>query len=404
MNARKFFITTLFSILAAISVFAEKFEFKYYKDESFRILSTVQEDVILNGRLHHKAEIVNRISVKITDLLEDGTGVHDAHFMTSEKSVGAGSNGIYTWGEEYHSIFSRDKLGVYAISDEYFMPVVRDVPVFPDRELQIGDSWSYEGHEAHDLRGSFGVVTPFKVPFTAHYSYYGDTEKDGVKYQIIKANYNLYYDSPVPENPSIEYPAKTMGFSDQTILWDSERGMIRSYSERFRIQIETNYGDVLVFKGFANAEVTDVANVADPEMLEKVKQQITEMGIQDTDVKATEKGITISIENIQFKPESAILQPSELEKLEKISEILKAFPDNDLLVVGHTALAGTAESRQRLSELRAASVADFLINQGAKDKKHIFTKGVGASQPIASNDTPGGKAKNRRVEITIMGQ
>ena len=141
-----------------------------------------------------------------------------------------------------------------------------------------------------------------------------------------------------------------------------------------------------------------------PEMLEKVKQQITEMGIQDTDVKATEKGITISIENIQFKPESAILQPSEQEKLEKISEILKAFPDNDLLVVGHTALAGTEESRQRLSELRAASVADFLINQGAKDKKHIFTKGVGATQPIASNDTPGGKAKNRRVEITIMGQ
>lgn len=406
LRSNNFLFLAIASILflSSFPANAEKFEFKYNEGETYRILSTVNEDVLVNGNLHHKAEIINRISVKVTNVDSNGAGVHEAHFMTSEKSVGNGSNALYTWGEEYESKFSRSKNGVYTISDEYFMPVVRDVPVFPDRDLKIGDTWSYEGHEAHDLRGSFGVFTPFKVPFTANYAYYGDTEKDGVKYQIIKANYRLYYDSPKPANPNVEYPASTQGFSDQTILWDNEKGMIRSYSERFRIQIETNFGDIFVFKGRATAEVTDIASVKNAETIAKVKEQISELGIENTDVKANDKGITISIENIQFKADSAILQASEQAKLKKISEILKAFPDNDLLVVGHTALAGTPESCQALSEERANSVADYLVKQGTKDRKHIFTQGKGASEPIAPNTTANGMAKNRRVEITIMEQ
>ena len=227
---------------------------------------------------------------------------------------------------------------------------------------------------------------------------------DGVKYQIIKATYNLYYDSPKPANPNIEYPKTTMGFSDQTILWDNDRGMIRSYSERFRIQIETNFGDVFVFRGRASAEVTDIASVVNVETLNKVKEQITQMGIENTDVTASSKGITISIENIQFRADSAVLQGSEQTKLKKISEILKAFPDNDLLITGHTAKVGSEESCQALSEERASAVADYLIKLGTKDKKHVFMKGMGASDPIADNNTEEGKAKNRRVEITIMEQ
>ena len=139
-------------------------------------------------------------------------------------------------------------------------------------------------------------------------------------------------------------------------------------------------------------------------VVNEVQNQIKDLGIDNTQVTATEKGITISIENIQFKPDSAVLQDSEKRKLEKIAKILELYPDNDLLVTGHTALAGNAKSRQELSEERAQAVANYLIELGVKDAYHIFSKGFGAEQPIAENRTEAGRARNRRVEITILNQ
>ncbi len=403
---KKLFTILFIFMLIFTNIFAEKFEFKHNAGDSYRILSTVQEDVFVNGILNHQAEIINRISVEVTDVTEDGSGIHKANFMTSENSVGR--NKVSTWGQEYNSIFTRSKNGTYDISDEYFMPVVRNVPVFPDKDLQIGDSWQAEGHEAHDLRQTFNINTPYKVPFTAYYTYQGETEKDGHKLHIIKASYNLFFSSPTIENVTnttngyFDYPVSTMGYSDQTIFWDNERGTIQSYTENFRIQLETVYGNTFVFQGTAQAEISELKRVNTVATIEKVQKELEDLGIQNTEVVSDEKGITISIENIQFKADSAILQNSEKEKLKKIAQILSAFPDNDLLISGHTALAGNAQSRQKLSEERATSVAEFLISLEVKDAHHIFTQGFGATKPIAPNTNTEGMARNRRVEITIM--
>jgi hypothetical protein len=222
------------------NVYAEKFEFKYVKGDTYRILSTVHEDVFVNGRLNHQAEIINRISVEVTDVTEDGSGIHKANFMTSENSVG--NKKVSSWVQEYNSIFTRSKNGTYDIADEFFMPVVRDVPVFPDRDLKPGDSWQCEGHEAHDLRQTFNINTPYKVPFTAYYTYQGETEKDGQKLHIIKATYNLYFTSPTmdsfttnSQNGYFDYPISTMGYSDQTIyldenIWIPSTGELQTWS------------------------------------------------------------------------------------------------------------------------------------------------------------------------------
>ena len=402
-------ISIIFTFLLIFTTLhAEKFEFKYNKGETYRILSTVHEDVFVNGILHHQAEIINRISVEITDITQDGGGIHKANFMTTENSVG--QNKVSSWGQEYNSIFTRAQNGGYDIADEYFMPVVRDVPYFPDKDLKPGDTWQAEGHEAHDLRQTFNIETPYKVPFTAYYTYQGEIEKDGQKLHVIKAIYNLFFTMPVEEmskfqakrNNVPDYPVTTMGYSDQTIYFDNEKGNIQSYTEKFRISLETIYGNNYVFQGTAGAEVTELKRVNTADTIEKVQKEIEDLGIKNTEVVADEKGITISIENIQFKADSAILQDSEKEKLEKIAQILSAFPNNDLLISGHTALAGSASSRQALSEERASSVAEYLINIGVKDAHHIFTQGFGADKPIAPNTTAEGMARNRRVEITIM--
>ncbi|MFA6936917.1 MAG: OmpA family protein [Treponema sp.] len=408
----------------------QTFTFKYKTGDSYRILSTVNETVFVNMAVDHQAEIVNRISVKVTKSNDDGSAEHDVSFMTTENSVGAKTGTKFKWGDEYRSIFTRDAQGAYTISDEYFMPVVRDVPVFPKKEIAPGDTWTANGEEAHDLRRGFGLEKPYKIPFTATYTYLGTvakktTDKKELSYAassvsnpsdktkttsektlyVFKVKYSLYYDSPATSGTYgsySDYPASTMGFSDQTIYWDNDKGAIDHYHENFRILIETSYGNLFEFRGTAHAEVTEFVQTNTDENVAKVQDQVKNLGIDDVTVKQSDKGLTLSIENIKFKADSSELLDSEKEKIQKIAKILSSYPDNDILVNGHTALAGTEKVRQLLSEERAQSVADYLIELGVKDKYHIFTQGFGATQPIASNSTESGKAKNRRVEIIIM--
>ena len=137
---------------------------------------------------------------------------------------------------------------------------------------------------------------------------------------------------------------------------------------------------------------------------EEIVQDIAEeiAGIPDASVRVSDEGIVISLENIQFAPDSAVLMPGERAKLDKVAEILMRYPDRDILVGGHTALAGTAAGRLQLSRERAASVAEYLIGKNVRSPGRVVIRGYGAEQPVADNRTPEGMAKNRRVEITIL--
>jgi outer membrane protein OmpA-like peptidoglycan-associated protein len=89
-------------------------------------------------------------------------------------------------------------------------------------------------------------------------------------------------------------------------------------------------------------------------------------------------------------------------KLDKIGEILLKYPNRDILVRGHTALAGTPTARERLFRERAAVVADYLIGKGVRGADRVVVQGFGAGRPVADNATEEGMSRNRRVEITIL--
>lgn len=378
-----------------------QFEFKYKKNDRYRILSTVNEDVFINGEKSHHALIVNRVTARVTETDETGGGITECTFMTTEDSTGSRTGAKFSYGEEYKSVFHRTKNGVYTISDEYFMPTVRDVPVFPDKKLSPGDKWTARGHEAHDLRRIFGLETPYKVPFIAEYEYIGKKEEGNL--HVFKVKYNMKMRVPQNQIPQTEdYPVAMNGFSDETVFWDLEKGAIDHYSENFRIIMETATGAVLEFSGTAQAEVTEFERTATEENLSAIQKKVSDMGIQNVTVSKGEKGLTLSLEDIKFQADSAELLDSEKMKLEQIAQILEAWPENDILVTGHTALAGTAKMRQELSEQRARAVADYMILLGVRDRFHIFTQGFGATKPVAPNTTEEGKERNRRVEITIM--
>lgn len=118
-------------------------------------------------------------------------------------------------------------------------------------------------------------------------------------------------------------------------------------------------------------------------------------------VENTAAGIRLTMQNLNFKPDSAEFLPGENERLDQIAQVLKEVPDQIFLVEGHTASVGYEKGEMKLSVERANSVANALIQRGIPREKFIC-KGSGGTKPIADNSTPEGKAKNRRVEITIL--
>ena len=402
----------LFIFGASSSLYAEVFRFRFKDGNTYRINSTVTEDVYLNGQFAHQAYITNRVTVEVSDVQPASNGkpssaLHTCTFMTSEQN----SNRTFSWGREYPSVFRRDEFGIYTIGEQYFMPVVRDVPVFPQHDVKKGESWRHSASEAHDLRDNFNIQKPFVVPVDVTYTYQGPTQREGKTYQLIEVNYDLYYDIPLKNlqnrrngNAALPmlYPVRTMGYSKQRLYWDNNAGILPYYDEVFTIMMELNTGAVIEYRGSAKAEITALQRMDKEEIAGVLDKNIRDMGISNTTVEKTDEGITISLENIQFEPDSARLLPAEKEKIEKIGKLLSAYPDYELLISGHTALAGKAEDRQVLSEQRAAAVANYLVELGVREQHHIFTRGFGAEKPVAPNTTEANRARNRRVEITVL--
>lgn len=113
------------------------------------------------------------------------------------------------------------------------------------------------------------------------------------------------------------------------------------------------------------------------------------------------RGIIVTLPgNIFFDVNKADVKPAMQMQLMKIAKELAEVPDLYLLIEGHTDSGGSNEYNLSLSESRARSVQTILLTGGiAAERMEI--KGYGASKPIASNSTPGGRAQNRRVEIVL---
>ena len=109
----------------------------------------------------------------------------------------------------------------------------------------------------------------------------------------------------------------------------------------------------------------------------------------------------IAFPPILFTANSAFLRESEKAKLRDIARVLETAAERDILIEGHSALAGTQEAQRRTGLLRARAVAAYLVSLGVRTEREISVRGYGAEHPAADNSTEEGMAQNRRAEITI---
>lgn len=123
--------------------------------------------------------------------------------------------------------------------------------------------------------------------------------------------------------------------------------------------------------------------------------------LNDMTVSDDPRGISISLENLRFEADKAVLLPGDEGRLDRIAAVLKNYPGRNILVIGHTAQVGSVESQRTLSLERARVIVEALKKRGIEPRRLLF-EGRGGSEPVADNTTDAGRAANRRVQVIIL--
>jgi outer membrane protein OmpA-like peptidoglycan-associated protein len=114
------------------------------------------------------------------------------------------------------------------------------------------------------------------------------------------------------------------------------------------------------------------------------------------------RGLIVSMSDVLFDTGKYSLKPGAREKLAKVAGILLAYPGLNIEVGGYTDNVGGDAMNQTLSENRAGSVRDYLVQQGVATSS-VSSRGFGNTLPVASNENCSGRQQNRRVELLVSG-
>ena len=127
--------------------------------------------------------------------------------------------------------------------------------------------------------------------------------------------------------------------------------------------------------------------------------------IPGADVKRVDEGIVVTFDEnnggVYFDTNKYNINEKSKQTLDKLAAILKEYPDTNVLVAGHTDSVGKDEYNLGLSQRRAQAVTNYFKSKGLASSR-FTTKWYGEKNPVASNDTPDGRAKNRRVNVVIV--
>ena len=115
------------------------------------------------------------------------------------------------------------------------------------------------------------------------------------------------------------------------------------------------------------------------------------------------RGLIVSMSDVLFDTGKYSLKPGAREKLAKVAGILVSYPGLNIEVGGYTDNVGGDAMNQTLSENRASTVRDYLVNQGVATNS-VSAKGFGNTLPVATNDNSSGRQQNRRVELLVSGE
>jgi outer membrane protein OmpA-like peptidoglycan-associated protein len=191
---------------------------------------------------------------------------------------------------------------------------------------------------------------------------------------------------------------------DRQRLEAQRRVQAEAEAQRQRAQADATAKQAARERDAAQAEVQRAQQAAEQARQEQIRmrQQLVEQFNRILETRESSRGLIVNMSGVWFDTGKDTLKPGAREKLAKIAAILSAHPNLKVEIEGHTDSTGSHALNEVLSEHRADAVRDFLAVQGVNPSS-IVARGMGETQPVASNDTAAGRQLNRRVEMVVSG-
>jgi outer membrane protein OmpA-like peptidoglycan-associated protein len=198
----------------------------------------------------------------------------------------------------------------------------------------------------------------------------------------------------------------------ETSLAEDQRAALSAQRERERLNARTREADAAHLAAASSERQADAANLAAASSERQAdaanlaaassEQQATELQRQIDVLQArpTDRGLVLTLGDVLFETGRSGLKMGATGNLNKLVAFLNRYPDRTALIEGYTDSVGSEDYNQGLSERRADSVKSYLVGEGIGATR-LSASGKGERDPVASNDSAGGRQQNRRVEVII---
>lgn len=308
-------------------------------------------------------------------------------------------NSVFHLEEEYSSDFIIHTNGKFEVPYNYFMPNVRHIPTFPDKEISLTHSWNSEAMEIVKVNNAPNLAMALSADYL-----FANIEINENNDPLAVIQYHIMTDKDLLQAGLSRngYPERIYGFNYGTFLWDMNKNIPVSQTERY--QILFGYGKNLSYLSLQYKmniiSTYEIYSTITEEENELNRKKLEDNLNDDVVVDTVPEGLVIRLGEILFDTDSYTLKEDAKDTVDNIINAIKqTYPDREIIVEGHTDNTGEANYNQALSEKRAKTVADYILPKLEHDK--LSYRGFGDKEPIASNDNPDGRQKNRRVDIII---
>ncbi len=335
----------------------------------------------------------------ITPSYSDGDRVYDGLFYVEQDTkhlARAIDEGIH---DAIVSVFRIDEQGGMIMLEDNGYPSFRSFPSFPKKEIKKGDTWEAKAERAVDPTGQ-GIVT--RMPIYIQYTYTNDQIFNEKEVYVLKAlwatRYGYGIGSSIQDFDGDPNLKSASGKHEATLYIDKLTGAALLIRDNVDESFVYSDGLKIAYKGTISLFTDYPSGVEEEVILPAINRLIAD---SDIEYERTDLGYMLVIRDLQFVANKAELLPDEKNRLDQIADLLKKVPKNQILIEGHTARVGDQSDEMQLSLDRAHTIVSEMGMRGV-NTANLITKGSGGTKPVADNETPEGRARNRRVEITIL--
>jgi len=380
---------SLFSLSGQSGVY-----FSVIPDDRYRIIERSDYRIRVNGS--YKGHVYNE-NRGILNVTREDNGSYSAKgtFYVFEELTKDGSRNASKVDEVNDSFFSLYSSGEMIIGADQTYPLLRSFPNYGNELFSKGDKW---------LAFSEKVVlqnnTITKFPVYCEYTYDGTGTYNGINVHNIRAKYAVRYNHG--DDPDGNENLKNIsGTHDVNIIIEIETGSPVLIRDRMKELHSFTNGGTLEKTGFILTFFKGITGMEKGQLAERLLNDIDDDLLNDVEISESDEGLILTLNQLHFVPDQAVILKEDERLLDSIAEALKKIQERTFFVKGHTADIGTVESQMSLSLERAFVVVGELVKRGIPEDRFLYM-GIGGNEPLDSNETEEGRARNRRVEIVIL--